>query len=95
MLNILILAIPIMCIINVMFHMTSLLMTLLSLELMMLSLMFMLVSSMMFIEMDMPTVSVLILSMSACETSLGLSVLVIMSRSYGSDMINLLSMSKC
>nr|UTY22725.1 NADH dehydrogenase subunit 4L [Hirudo nipponia]WDA96067.1 NADH dehydrogenase subunit 4L [Hirudo nipponia] len=95
MLSMLILVMPIVCIINVVFHITSLLMVLLSLEAMMLSIMIMLISTMMFIEMNVPMVCVLILSMGACETSLGLSLLVIMSRSYGSDMVNLLSMSKC
>nr|YP_003331205.1 NADH dehydrogenase subunit 4L [Whitmania pigra]ABX79785.1 NADH dehydrogenase subunit 4L [Whitmania pigra] len=95
MLYVLLLIVPIMCVVNVVFHATSLLMILLSLEAMMLSVMFMLIGSSMFIEMSIPMISVMVLSVSACETSLGLSILVIMSRSYGSDMVNLLSMSKC
>nr|YP_009024153.1 NADH dehydrogenase subunit 4L [Erpobdella octoculata]AGL34609.1 NADH dehydrogenase subunit 4L [Erpobdella octoculata]WDA96139.1 NADH dehydrogenase subunit 4L [Whitmania pigra] len=95
MLYALLLIVPIMCVVNVVFHATSLLMILLSLEAMMLSVMFMLIGSSMFIEMSIPMISVMVLSVSACETSLGLSILVIMSRSYGSDMVNLLSMSKC
>nr|YP_009024127.1 NADH dehydrogenase subunit 4L [Hirudinaria manillensis]AGL34583.1 NADH dehydrogenase subunit 4L [Hirudinaria manillensis] len=95
MLYVLLLIVPIMCVVNVVFHATSLLMILLSLEAMMLSVMFMLIGSSMFIEMSIPMISVMVLSVSACETSLGLSILVIMSRSYGSDMVNLLSMPKC
>nr|YP_009024140.1 NADH dehydrogenase subunit 4L [Whitmania laevis]AGL34596.1 NADH dehydrogenase subunit 4L [Whitmania laevis]AJO61907.1 NADH dehydrogenase subunit 4L [Whitmania laevis] len=95
MLYMLLLVIPVVCVINVVFHATSLLMVLLSLEAMMLSVMFMLIGSCMFIEMSIPMISVMVLSVSVCETSLGLSILVIMTRSYGSDMVNLLSMSKC
>nr|QNV11565.1 NADH dehydrogenase subunit 4L [Haemopis sanguisuga] len=95
MLYLLMLMVPIMCFINIFFHMNSLLMTLLSLEALMLSIMFMVTSSMMLMEMNIPVVCVLILSISACEASLGLSLLVIMTRLYGSDVLNSLSLSKC
>nr|AJO61887.1 NADH dehydrogenase subunit 4L [Whitmania acranulata]WDA96204.1 NADH dehydrogenase subunit 4L [Whitmania acranulata] len=95
MLYLLMTIIPAMCTVSVIFHMGSLLMVLLSLEALLLSVMFFLVSTSMIIEMSVPVFSVLILSISACETSIGLSLLVVMSRSYGSDMMNLLSLSKC
>nr|AOR07202.1 NADH dehydrogenase subunit 4L [Mesenchytraeus hydrius] len=42
-----------------------------------------------------PTISIIMLTFGACEASLGLSLLVKMSRSYGSDMMSSLSMDKC
>lgn len=42
-----------------------------------------------------PTVRVIILTIGACEARLGLSILVIMSRSYGSDLIKSVSTNKC
>nr|ANC65475.1 NADH dehydrogenase subunit 4L [Hirudo medicinalis] len=95
MLNILIITIPILCIVNVIFHLSYLLMTLLSLEALLLSIMFMMMNMLMVIEMNMPVVCVLILSISVCEASLGLSMLVKMSRLYGNDNLNILCMSKC
>lgn len=95
MLYVLLLIVPIICVVNVVFHATSLLMILLSLEAMILSVMFILIGSSIFIEIRIPIISVIVLSVRACETSLGLSILVIISRSYGSDIVNLLSISKC
>nr|AOR07199.1 NADH dehydrogenase subunit 4L [Mesenchytraeus solifugus] len=42
-----------------------------------------------------PTISIIMLTFGACEASLGLSLLVKMSRSYGSDMMSSLSTNKC
>nr|YP_009131431.1 NADH dehydrogenase subunit 4L [Escarpia spicata]AIL54791.1 NADH dehydrogenase subunit 4L [Escarpia spicata] len=36
-----------------------------------------------------------IMTLAACEASLGLALMVIMTRSYGSDTIKLLSINKC
>nr|YP_009131418.1 NADH dehydrogenase subunit 4L [Sclerolinum brattstromi]AIL54778.1 NADH dehydrogenase subunit 4L [Sclerolinum brattstromi] len=41
------------------------------------------------------TVILVIMTMAACEASLGLALMVLMMRSYGSDMIKLLSINKC
>lgn len=95
MLYLLITIIPAICTVRVIFHIGSLLMVLLSLEALLLSVIFFLVRTSIIIEIRVPVFSVLILSIRACETRIGLSLLVVISRSYGSDIINLLSLSKC
>nr|UZH92102.1 NADH dehydrogenase subunit 4L [Sclerolinum annulatum]UZH92115.1 NADH dehydrogenase subunit 4L [Sclerolinum annulatum]UZH92128.1 NADH dehydrogenase subunit 4L [Sclerolinum annulatum] len=40
-------------------------------------------------------VILVIMTLAACEASLGLALMVVMMRSYGSDMVKLLSMNKC
>lgn len=40
-------------------------------------------------------IRIILLSVGACEASLGLALIVIMSRSYGSDIINSLTSNKC
>jgi len=42
-----------------------------------------------------PQIRIILLTFGACEASLGLRILVVMSRSYGSDIINNLSINKC
>ena len=39
--------------------------------------------------------SVVILSIAACEARIGLALIVAISRTYGSDIINILSLNKC
>uniref|UniRef100_UPI0030FE96A0 NADH dehydrogenase subunit 4L n=1 Tax=Struwela camposi TaxID=2859449 RepID=UPI0030FE96A0 len=69
------------------------LMSLLALEGSMLTLVFsmMLLSSIQYNTHLLP----LILTFGACEASIGLALLVVLTRSYGSDMVNLMSLSKC
>jgi len=47
------------------------------------------------ISLILPTIRIIILTFGACEASLGLSLLVKISRSYGSDIISSLSTNKC
>jgi len=47
------------------------------------------------ISIFLPTIRIIILTFGACEASLGLSLLVKMSRSYGSDIMSSLSINKC
>jgi NADH:ubiquinone oxidoreductase subunit K len=42
-----------------------------------------------------PTIRIVILSFGACEASLGLRIIVYISRSYGSDMLNSATLNKC
>lgn len=42
-----------------------------------------------------PTISIVILTFGACEASLGLRLIVIMSRYYGRDLFKSLSTNKC
>src|ERR1051325_6868664 len=46
-------------------------------------------------NMPLPTIRIIILTFGACEASLGLRIMVLISRSYGSDMIKSLSTNKC
>nr|YP_010147012.1 NADH dehydrogenase subunit 4L [Hediste diversicolor]QQP21534.1 NADH dehydrogenase subunit 4L [Hediste diversicolor] len=76
----------------VMLQRIHLLMALLALEAMILSLVFMLIvltdtSWLMFV--------IVILTFGACEASLGLACMTAMSRSYGNDRLNSLSLNKC
>lgn len=41
------------------------------------------------------TISIVLLTFGACEASLGLSLIVIISRFYGSDILKSLSINKC
>src|SRR5258708_7165931 len=47
------------------------------------------------ISIILPTIRIVILTFGACEASLGLSLLVKMSRSCGSDIMSSLSINKC
>lgn len=42
-----------------------------------------------------PFISIILLTLGACEARLGLSLLVIISRSSGSDILNSLTINKC
>ena len=42
-----------------------------------------------------PTLRIIILTFGACEARLGLSLIVYISRSYGSDIIKLITVNKC
>nr|YP_009440571.1 NADH dehydrogenase subunit 4L [Erpobdella japonica]ATG87482.1 NADH dehydrogenase subunit 4L [Erpobdella japonica] len=90
-----ILMIPLITIMNLLLHHKYLLLTLLSLEAITLTLIFIMNSSYMMMGMNFSIVSILILTVGACEASLGLTLLVLMSRFYGNDLVKNLSMSKC
>ena len=42
-----------------------------------------------------PQITMILLTIAACEASLGLRLIVIISRTYGSDNINSLTVNKC
>nr|YP_009400213.1 NADH dehydrogenase subunit 4L [Zeylanicobdella arugamensis]AQT26251.1 NADH dehydrogenase subunit 4L [Zeylanicobdella arugamensis] len=80
---------------NVIMHNFQLLMTLLSLELITLSMVMLVTFIMMNNNSITPSIMIIMLTMSACEASLGLSMMVIMSRKFGNDMMKHVTMSKC
>nr|AMO27004.1 NADH dehydrogenase subunit 4L [Amynthas sp. 3 LZ-2016] len=86
---------PTMAMTNMMFNQTHFLMTLLSLEGITLSLV--LFVPMMLMNCSTPTtaMTVILLTFSACEASLGLGLMVSMSRSCGNDMLKSLTLTKC
>nr|QLY90143.1 NADH dehydrogenase subunit 4L [Erpobdella testacea] len=90
-----ILMIPLITAMNLLLHHKYLLITLLSLEAITLGTLMFIMNTYMMVSMNMPIVSILILTVGACEASLGLTLLVLMSRYYGSDLVKNLSLSKC
>nr|QMP96485.1 NADH dehydrogenase subunit 4L [Erpobdella octoculata] len=80
---------------NLLLHHKYLLLTLLSLEAITLGTLIFIMNSYMMMAMNFSIVSILILTVGACEASLGLTLLVLMSRFYGNDLVKNLSMSKC
>nr|QMS48889.1 NADH dehydrogenase subunit 4L [Haementeria acuecueyetzin] len=86
---------PLIAMINLMLNKNHFLHLLLCLEVITLSMLMYLTMNMMMVNMNIPLISVIMLTLGACEASLGLSILVIMVRMYGNDLINNLSMNKC
>nr|QZL13459.1 NADH dehydrogenase subunit 4L [Pherusa bengalensis] len=72
-----------------------LLMMLLSLEGMILTLALTMATVMLSMNPTSLFITLFLLALGACEAALGLSLLVIMSRSYGTDMVQSLSINKC
>nr|YP_009371236.1 NADH dehydrogenase subunit 4L [Ozobranchus jantseanus]ARR75357.1 NADH dehydrogenase subunit 4L [Ozobranchus jantseanus]WOA02257.1 NADH dehydrogenase subunit 4L [Ozobranchus jantseanus] len=87
--------IPLIAYVNFMTHTKHLLMSLLCLELMTLSMVLLIVASLMTNSMSIPMISIVILTLGACEASLGLTIMVKMSRSYGNDLLKSNSNQLC
>nr|WNS64795.1 NADH dehydrogenase subunit 4L [Barbronia cf. gwalagwalensis LYKG002] len=90
-----IIMLPMITIINILLHHKSLLLTLLSLEAITLGSLILLMNTMVMMNSNSPIISILMLTIGACEASLGLTLLVLMSRYYGNDLVKSLNMSKC
>nr|YP_010725972.1 NADH dehydrogenase subunit 4L [Helobdella europaea]WDY83667.1 NADH dehydrogenase subunit 4L [Helobdella europaea] len=86
---------PIIAMINLIMLKKHFLHILLCLEVLTLSMLLYLSFFMTTYNMLMPLLSVVMLTLGACEASLGLTLLVIMVRLYGNDMIKNISLSKC
>nr|FAA04236.1 TPA: NADH dehydrogenase subunit 4l [Triannulata magna] len=71
------------------------LMCLLSLEMITLSLILYVMYTYLYMKIQLYMFMIMILTFSACEASMGLSLMVMMSRNIGSDKLLKLSMSKC
>nr|QYK19532.1 NADH dehydrogenase subunit 4L [Neoamphitrite affinis] len=71
------------------------LMALLCLEAIILSLVLMLIMNWSPLPQNMTPLFIILLTLGACEASLGLALLVSMARSVGTDMLNLLTNNKC
>nr|DAZ85775.1 TPA_asm: NADH dehydrogenase subunit 4L [Piscicola geometra] len=80
---------------NVMIHSYQFIMTLLSLELLTLMMVMFVMMTMMNMMMIMPSTIIIILTMGACEASLGLSLMVLMTRKFGTDKMKSVSLTKC
>nr|YP_009171126.1 NADH dehydrogenase subunit 4L [Drawida japonica]AIR76351.1 NADH dehydrogenase subunit 4L [Drawida japonica] len=86
---------PVVAMLNLILNQYHFLMALLSLECITLSLVLFIPISLSMISSPNLSLSILILTLGACEASLGLSLMVMMSRSYGTDMLKSLTMNKC
>nr|BDQ44209.1 NADH dehydrogenase subunit 4L [Polypheretima elongata] len=86
---------PIMAMTNLLFNQTHFLMTLLSLEGITLSLVLFVPLILMNSLAPNTAMVVILLTFGACEASLGLGLMVSMSRSYGNDMLKSLTSTKC
>src|SRR6267154_365810 len=71
------------------------LISLFSLEGIILTLVAIIPLSLSIINIPIATLSIILLTLGACEASLGLSLIVIISRYYGRDIFNSLSLNKC
>lgn len=87
--------IPVVAIFNLILNQYHFLMTLLSLECITLSLVLFVPASLSLIESSNISLRILILTLGACEASLGLRLIVIISRSYGTDILKSLTINKC
>nr|YP_009144489.1 NADH dehydrogenase subunit 4L [Amynthas gracilis]AKJ52275.1 NADH dehydrogenase subunit 4L [Amynthas gracilis]BDQ43559.1 NADH dehydrogenase subunit 4L [Amynthas gracilis]BDQ44378.1 NADH dehydrogenase subunit 4L [Amynthas gracilis] len=86
---------PILAMSNMLFNQTHFLMTLLSLEGITLSLVLFVPLMLMNSNAPSAAMAVILLTFGACEASLGLGLMVSMSRSYGNDMLKSLTITKC
>nr|YP_010492264.1 NADH dehydrogenase subunit 4L [Aporrectodea tuberculata]UWM94575.1 NADH dehydrogenase subunit 4L [Aporrectodea tuberculata]UWM94588.1 NADH dehydrogenase subunit 4L [Aporrectodea tuberculata]UWM94601.1 NADH dehydrogenase subunit 4L [Aporrectodea tuberculata]UWM94614.1 NADH dehydrogenase subunit 4L [Aporrectodea tuberculata] len=86
---------PLVAMLNLITNQSHFLMTLLSLEGITLSLVLFVPLSLSVANAPNTSISVMLLTFGACEASIGLSLMVLMSRSYGTDMLNSLTMNKC
>nr|YP_009164267.1 NADH dehydrogenase subunit 4L [Amynthas longisiphonus]AIR76364.1 NADH dehydrogenase subunit 4L [Amynthas longisiphonus] len=86
---------PFMAITNMLLNQTHFLMTLLSLESITLSLVLFIPLMLMNASATNTAMAVILLTFGVCEASLGLSLMVSMSRLYGNDMLKSLTLSKC
>lgn len=72
-----------------------LLLSLLALERLILRLVILITANLLFSNIQSLFIRVILLSVGACEARLGLALIVIISRTYGSDIIKSLSLRKC
>lgn len=86
---------PIIAIINLLFNQIHFLITLLSLEGITLRLVLFVPLILINAEAGNAAITVILLTFGACEASLGLGLIVFISRSYGNDLIKSLTATKC
>uniref|UniRef100_A0AAU7YPH4 NADH-ubiquinone oxidoreductase chain 4L n=1 Tax=Amynthas bubonis TaxID=3229772 RepID=A0AAU7YPH4_9ANNE len=86
---------PILAMTNMLFNQSHFLMTLLSLEGITLSLVLFVPLMLMNCGAPNTAMTVTLLTFGACEASIGLGLMVSMSRSYGNDMLKSLTSTKC
>jgi NADH-ubiquinone oxidoreductase chain 4L len=88
-------ALPIIAIVALLIQHSHLLITLLTLEGLTLSLVLLIPLLLTHSTINLNTLRIVILCLGACEARLGLSLLVLLSRGLGSDLVKSLSINKC
>nr|YP_010584239.1 NADH dehydrogenase subunit 4L [Theromyzon tessulatum]UZT67728.1 NADH dehydrogenase subunit 4L [Theromyzon tessulatum] len=86
---------PVIALLNLTLYKNHFLHVLLCLEVITLSMLLFLSLKFLTVNMSIPLMSVVILTLGACEASLGLTLLVLMVRNFGSDNLNNISTNKC
>nr|QUJ10062.1 NADH dehydrogenase subunit 4L [Tubifex tubifex] len=86
---------PAIMIIALIMQQSHFLMSLLALEGLTLSLVLFVPITLTVLSMSAGILSLLMLTLGACEASIGLALLVMMVRSYGNDLVNNTSLNKC
>nr|CVK87356.1 NADH dehydrogenase subunit 4L [Placobdella parasitica] len=86
---------PLIALLNLMLYKNHFLHLLLCLEIITLSMLMFLSMNFLLMNIPLPLVSVVMLTLGACEASLGLTLLVLMVRLFGNDYMSNISMSKC
>lgn len=92
---ILVFLLPLVAILNLISNQTHFLITLLSLEGITLRLVLFVPLTLSVISAPNTSVSVILLTFGACEARIGLSLIVLISRSFGTDILNSLTINKC
>jgi NADH-ubiquinone oxidoreductase chain 4L len=87
--------IPLVGILNLLSNQYHFLITLLSLEGIILRLVIIVPLIISYIEAPNVSIRIILLTFGACEARLGLGLLVLISRSYGRDILNTLTSNKC
>nr|YP_009255777.1 NADH dehydrogenase subunit 4L [Placobdella lamothei]CVK87334.1 NADH dehydrogenase subunit 4L [Placobdella lamothei] len=86
---------PLIALLNFMLHKAHFLHLLLCLEIITLSMLMFLSMGFLSANIPAPLISVVVLTLGACEASLGLTLLVLMVRLFGNDLMKNISLSKC
>lgn len=92
---ILVFLLPVVAMLNLITNQSHFLITLLSLEGITLSLVLFIPISLSVANASNARISVMLLTFGACEARIGLSLIVLISRSFGNDILNSLTINKC
>lgn len=92
---ILVFLLPVVAILNLITNQSHFLITLLSLEGVTLSLVLFIPISLSVANAPNASISVILLTFGACEARIGLRLIVLISRSFGTDILNSLTINKC
>lgn len=87
--------VPLIAMVALIIQQSHLLITLLTLERLILSIILLIPLTLTYSRINLNTLRVILLSFGACEASLGLRLLVTISRTMGTDLVSNLTINKC